>query len=173
MIYIFSQPLFDFRHRMAGCLPLWQRIAPASIFPPLKRWDHGCWEMGALAAKRLLSLHHHPLRPLSGPSARAAPLDFLQRFHTQQEGGVPAFFSPAALVVGEGGEGVGGEHDFRKFLSSVSGAGGQGAGFHVHQAAAFLAAAPDFFFRFPEEAVAGPGDGRGEGKVFLSEIVLR
>lgn len=101
-------------------------------------------KMGALAAKRLLSLHHHPLRPLSGPSARAAPLDFLQRFQAQQEGGVTAFFSPAALVVGEGGEGVGGEHDFRKFLSSVSGAGSQGAGFHVHQAAAFLAAAPDF-----------------------------
>ena len=78
MIYIFSQPLFDFCHMMAGCLPLWQRIVPAgpfgscaATFSPLKRWDYGCWEMGAWLRR---GCYHctiircgHSLDPLPGP----------------------------------------------------------------------------------------------------------
>lgn len=37
----------------------------------------------------------------------------------------------------------------------------------------FFPAAPDFFFRFPEEAVAGPGGSGAEGEAFLFEIVLQ
>ena len=97
-------------------------------------------------------------------------LDFLQGFQTQHQGCIPAFFSPVPLVVGQGGQGIGGEHDFRKFLLPEPGAGGKGAGFHVHQLAAFSFSLLHFFPRFPEKAIACPGSGGMEGEPLLFKV---